>query len=116
WLASSLLRSLSLSFSWLSWSRRAVSAWVRGARWSGAITRPGGGRGGGCERGSEVLELGGDQLVLAGLGGGEHGAPAGGQLAGIKQRRLNLVEHERVELVGADVALGVTYQRKISDS
>jgi hypothetical protein len=51
------------------------------------------------------LELSGDELVLVGWRAGDHGAPVGDQLPGVKQRPADLREDVLVELVGANVAL-----------
>src|SRR5215211_6818612 len=95
WLASSALRSLVASLSLASWSCRVVSGGAAGAL---AV--------GGLQGAVEVLELGGDELVLVGRGGGDDGALAGDQLARVEQCRSDPLEDEGVELVGADVALG----------
>jgi IstB-like ATP binding protein len=66
---------------------------------------------GGVELAFQAGKLSGEQLVVgSGLPDGD-GAFAGQQHLGAQQRGADLVEHERVELVGADVALG---QRRCS--
>jgi hypothetical protein len=50
-------------------------------------------------------ELGGEELVVGCGGAGRQGAFAGEQRVGCEQGAADLVEHERVELVGADLGL-----------
>jgi hypothetical protein len=61
---------------------------------------------GGLELAVQAGQLGAEQLVVG--GGGAHGERlfAGGEHVGAQQRGADLVEHERVEGVGADVAFG----------
>ena len=51
-------------------------------------------------------QLGGEQFVVGGRGAHREGLLAGGEHVGAQQRGADLVEHERVEGVGADVAFG----------
>ena len=57
----------------------------------------------GVDRGTEALQLAGDQLVLVGCAG-EHGPFAGEELLWVEQRLADLPEHVLVERVGADRA------------
>ena len=61
---------------------------------------------GGVELAVQAGQLGGEQLVVG--GGGAHGERllAGGEHVGAEQGGADLVEHEVVEGVGADVAFG----------
>jgi hypothetical protein len=63
---------------------------------------------GGClfDPAVEAVELGGEQLVVGDRCGGDHGSFAGSEQLGASQQLDDLVEHEGVELVGSDAALG----------
>ena len=61
---------------------------------------------GGVELALQAGELGAKQLVVGGGLAGGDGGLAGSQHRRAQQRGADLVEHEGVELVGADVALG----------
>jgi hypothetical protein len=60
----------------------------------------------GVELALQAGKLSGEQLVVGGGLAGGDGAFAGQQHLGAEQGGADLVEHERVQLVGADVALG----------
>ena len=61
---------------------------------------------GGVELAVQAGQLGAEQLVVGGGGAHGEGLLAGGEHVGAQQRGADLVEHERVEGVGADVAFG----------
>jgi hypothetical protein len=61
---------------------------------------------GGVELAVQSGQLGGEQVVVGGRGAHGEGLFAGGEHVGAQQRGADLVEDERVEGVGADVAFG----------
>jgi hypothetical protein len=60
----------------------------------------------GVELAVQAGQLGGEQFVVGGGGAHGEGLFAGGEHLGTQQRGVDLVEHERVEGAGADVAFG----------
>jgi hypothetical protein len=61
---------------------------------------------GGVELAVQSGQLGGEQFVVGGGGAHGEGLFAGDEHVGAQQRGADLVEDERVEGVGADVAFG----------